>query len=265
VAGLYEAWFQSPGLGPNWMHDPVGNAWWGAVGKVLDEQVARLKLAGAVRYPSGARAAGIADALDLQGADRLLPRGGTTPGATNETDAAYEGRLLDAWDAWATAGTPLGLLRALKAAGFPVEVTGAWSWTSGAFLANHLGRLCQLVDDELVIESAGECLNRQDLTGTVAGDLVGWTLDARDQFFSHFMLVFLEDVPTLLDTAGDPVKACLHQTVARWKQGNAIYDGCAILPQESDAKSWGFPIDLVWGATDLVWGTNNARFIHPEV
>jgi hypothetical protein len=265
VPGFYEVWLASPKFGPNWMHDPVGNAYWGTVGKILDEQIGRMKLALRCHLPMEALAGGMDDALDEIGKDRLLPRGGTTPGASDEPSETYAARLVSAWDTWALAGSPRGLLLALKAAGFPVEPTGSDYWTTGAFLINHLGIIYQLVSGAItVVGVAAPCINRQRLDGTVPGNLAGFTLDARDQFFSHFALIFNESVSGLDNTPGNHAKACLNQTVARWRCGGSIYAGAAVVPTE--AKVWGWPIapTIKWGDTGLQWGTNGAQFIDPE-
>lgn len=257
MAGFYETWMSGPGFGPNWMHGPNGTAYWGAVGAMLDQQVARMKLGMRCRYPADALAAGMTDALDQQGKDRLLPRGGTTPGAIDESNAAYAARLQAAWDAWAEAGTPEGLLLALGDAGFPL---GPY----GAMMINHIGLTYTRGGSGLVVSDQGaDCVNRQNLAGAVPSPpLTGFTLDARDQFFSHFFIIFQEAVSGLDNTAGNTVKACLNQTVARWRSAGAIYSGAVIVP--SGAKVWGWPPTVCWGDTDLDWGTNGATFIDPS-
>jgi len=418
MAGFYEAWLSGAGFGPNWMHDPVGNAYWGVVGVMLDQQVQRMQLGLRSRYPTDALAAGMSDALDQQGMDCLLPRGGTIPGATKELDASYAARLLTKWDTWAKAGTPLGLLTALKVAGFPVSSTayylqadgtlgttppatsgaltatissgvalitmsstavGQTTWPGGSIpvtasawvtggagsyvfgldsgeaicldrgyvggggsayvysdhghvpapqtitstpklftfnipvlattganvsdflmlsmtargsdgavlhigyggaqpltvgtlfppagcmMGTHSGQAYRMdaAGNLIVSQPCGACVNRMNLHGVVPSPaLRGFTLDARDQFFSHFFLIFLQDVTGLDNTTGNLVKACLNQTVARWRCAGAIYGGAAIVP--SGAKVWGWPSTTTWGAGSLMWGTNGATWIAPE-
>lgn len=261
MAGAYETWMRGPGFGPNWMHDPVGNAYWGVVGAMIDQQVARMKLGLCARYPANALAAGMSDALDLQGNDRLLPRGGSTPGASDESDASYAIRLQQAWETWTQAGTPLGLLRALKIAGFPVVATGTGT---GTIIVNHIGRVYRLDDsDNLQVQSVGTCINRMNLQGEIPMlKLNGFTLDVRDQFFSHFMILFLETVADLDNSEGNPVKARLNRTVATWRSGGAIYNGAAIVPPGGGV--WGWPPADVWGAEGDVWGSDGATFIDPN-
>lgn len=258
MPGFYETWMGSTGFGPNWMHDAVGNAYWGVVGAMIDQQVARMKLAVRCRYPQDALAAGMSDALDEIGKDRLLPRGAAvSPGESDETDANYAARLLAAWDTWEKAGTPLGLLRELAVHGFP---TGA----TGAMIVNHLGIAYVLDHTGQLLRSTpcAVCVNRTDLHGVIPSTLLtGFTLDARDQFFSHFMIIFLQAAGALANNTGNPVKACLNQIVRRWRCGGAIYNGAAVVP--SGAGVWGWPPTDTWGDGG-VWGWNGAIFIDPE-
>jgi hypothetical protein len=259
MAGPYETWMGGLGFGPNWMHDPVGNAYWGAVGAMIDQQVARMKLALRCRYPADALTAGMSDALDEAGKDRLLPRGGTTPGGSNESDASYAPRLQDPWSAWAQAGKPLGLLTALKVAGFPVL-------DYQTVIINHIGHMFALDAGgalHLSTRNAPTQVNRTNLHGVVppVTPLSGFTLDTRDQFFSHFVILFLAAVTGLDNTAGNVVKACLNQTVERWQTGGAIYGGAAVVPP--GALVWEYPITTHWD-DGYAWGDNGASFIDPQ-
>src|SRR5262249_12038764 len=88
------------------------SAYWGGWGAVFDDQVSKLKQAIKARMPTQAPS----DALTPLGDERQIDRGPT------ESDQAYALRLRGAWEAWARAGTPLGLLLALYYAGFPGAV-----------------------------------------------------------------------------------------------------------------------------------------------
>lgn len=267
----YEQYLQSMDLGPNWAHGRTWQKFWAGIGRVLDAQGALIRSAMRSRTPGGAVALGMSDALDLQGADRLLPRGGTDPTASDEADVAYAARLRAAWTTWGqhpTAGGGAGSVKAiltqLKLAGFPVEPVAPDYWTTGCFLINHVGRIYQLIDGEInVVGDTMTCVNRQNLDGTVSGTLGGWTLDARDQFYARFCLVFVQDVASLTN-ADSPAKARLNAICKRWKSGSAIYSGCAVVPQEDSAVCWGFPMITTWGQLGLNWGANGARFIEPE-
>lgn len=261
MAGVYEKWFQSPGLGPNWMHGPVGNAYWGSIGKVLDTQLERAKIALRCHYPAEASAMGMEDALEEIAYDRMLPRGASFPGESDESLDTWAARLKDAWNRWKLAGHAKGLLLELKVQGFPMG-------EDGASIFNHIGRRYYLdEEDELVVTNpCAPCINRMDLTGVVPDPpLTGFTLSARDQFYSVFCIVFLQNVPTLSNYAGNTAKAILNQTAARWRQGGARYAGAAVVPV--DAGSWclGWPPDIVLGQDGLDnLGESGARFIDPE-
>lgn len=258
MAGFYETWLKSPGFGPNWMHDPVGNAYWGVVGSVMDQQVDRMKLGMRCRYPLDAAAAGLSDALEELGKDRMLPRGGTAAGGTDEAYDAYAARLVNAWATWAKAGTPQGLLIALKAAGFP---TGA----TGAMIVNHIGMAYTLdgSGNLVVSQPCAECVNRANLSGVVPSTkLKGFTLDARDQFFSHFAILFLQDVAGLYNTDGNAAKVALNQIVKRWRCGGAIYNGASVIP--ADKYVFGWPPTIKFGDAGLTFSGSTARFIDPE-
>lgn len=267
----YEQYLPSPVLGPPWMHGPWANKIWAAVGRSMDQQDALITLARKAAFPDSAVEASLSDALDKRGDDLMLPRGGTAPDQSDETDTTYAARLKNAFDTWGQdatagggAGSVLAILTQLKIAGFPVEPTAPDYWTTGAMLVNHNGYLYQLVDGELsTVGTAGVCINRQDLDGTVSGTLTGFTLDARDQFYSRFCIVFLEDVPTLTNTPC-PAKSRLNAICRRWKSGSAIYSGAAVVPQEDSAKCIGWPMDMKFGDDGLVFGDNGARFIDPE-
>lgn len=429
MAKSYQDWMSGPGFGPNWMHDPVGTAYWGAIGAAIDQQNARMITGLRSRYPMDALAAGMSDALNQQGRDCMLPRGGTTPGGTDETDASYAPRLQAKWNTWAQAGKPLGLLLALKAAGFPVVTPTAnplyylqadttlgtsapgvsgtfiatveastgglfpipnaatlisqssamgldiWqagyvtvtircrmdpatipggyaggyqigariqrgggagdfygsilsvgaiptdgSWAvktvsvpvammsgstidplvmgfvaraatsagngaqfqiayggatpttvqtlpalAGAMLLNHLGQAYQVDAGGNLIVTApcAACSNRHDLHGNIPSPaLHGFTLDCRDQFFAHFCILFLEAVTGLANTTGNLVKACLNQTVSRWRCAGAHYNGAAIVPP--GARVLGWPPTVKLGDAGLTLGANGVVFIDPS-
>jgi hypothetical protein len=131
-------------------------------------------------------------------------------------------------------------------------------------IINHIGIMYALDgSDNLLVETRGalaECLNRTDLTGAIpATKLKGFTLDERDQFYSHFVILFREAIAGLDNTAGNTVKACLNRTVALWRCGGAIYNGATIVP--AGARAWGWPNTAKWGDEGAVWGDNGATWI----
>lgn len=260
MAGFYETWFRSPELGPGWMHDPTGDVYWGSVGKAFDDQIARLKMGIRARFPEEAAAMGMEDALEEIARDRMLPRGGTSPGANDEPLADWAARLKNAWEIWKWGGTAKGLLVELAVQGFPTGETGA-------SLVNHVGRRYYLEEDGTLNVSfpfpeLGNRVNKLGVQPTPS--LKGFTLDARDQFYSHFCILFLEDVPSLTNDAGNVPKAILNQSVQRWRQGGAHYVGATVCPQEDAAQILGWPPGHLFGDEGNVFGLNGSRVIDPE-
>jgi hypothetical protein len=244
------------------MHDPVGNAYWGAVGKMFDDQVTRMKAGLRARYPGDAAAMGMTDALELIGKDRMLPRGSTTtPGAENETLANWATRQQDAWATWAMAGTPQAILTELAVQGFPIGPTGT-------NIFNHIGLRYYLDTDGTYVAdgtSGGTCVNRVYKDGTLPSPpLAGTTLHSSDQFYSCFCVFFLQDVTSLTNDAGNQAKAILNQTVRRYRQGGAHYVGAAVNDSPSINKVCGWPITRMCGETDLKCGGAIGRFIDTE-
>lgn len=259
MAGVYEEYFQSPKFGPNWMHDAVGDTYWRSIGRVVDNQLDRARAGLRARLPDDAAAMGMADALELQGRDRLLPRGGSSPGAGDETLADWATRLKGAWETWGAAGGAAGLLTELAVQGFPTGETGA-------SIFNHIGRRYYLDEGELVVSNP--CMasfTRTDKTGVIPDPLLtGFSLDARNQFYSRFCILFLQDVPELTNEPGNAAKAILNQSVERWRQGGASYAGAAVVPVAAEAKVLGWPPEMKYGDEGLVFGDNGARFIDPR-
>lgn len=248
------------GFGPNTMHGPVGNAYWGTLGRFMDQQLMQLQIALRARFPDDAAALGMEDALALLGNERKLPRGGSAPTVQDESLADWATRLKDAWDIWALAGHALGILRELKTAGFP-------SGADNLLLINHIGRAHTLDenDDLVVTNPCMECANRRTKAGTLpASPLQGFTLDLRDQFFAGFTLLFLVDVPSLTNDVGNTAKARLNEIVRNWRQGGAIYKGATVFPVAADKWILGWPPDVTLGQAGLVIGDNGARVIDPE-
>ncbi len=97
-----------PLTAPPWLQGAKGTAWLRAVGDAKDSLVDRCKRGVKARMPLFAPT----DALGAIGDERGIPR---SPG---ESDASYAGRLVAAWETWAMAGSPRGVLGALSAAGY---------------------------------------------------------------------------------------------------------------------------------------------------
>lgn len=263
----YEYWLRSkfPWPGPWWQK------FWTAVGKAIDEQNERLRLAGSAGKPNEALDLGTGTlahqrALDLLGQDRQIIRGGTSCSRYNQSDADYAADLQGAWEQWAQddetgggGGSVKGLLLQLKRNGFP---TGS----NGATVVNHIGIWYQLdSSDELVKGDCMDCINRQPLDQTIdiMGYLKGFTLDPRDQFYSRFMILFFTDIPLYNNVGQQTARARLNSIVKSWKSAPSIYDGAMII---LTAPVWGWPVGTKWGDSGLKWGhagTDN-RFIEPD-
>jgi hypothetical protein len=124
-------------LVPTALQDAVGQAFVGALASGVDAAADR------VAQSVKAKLSGLSptDALAAIGAERIIERG------PNESDAAYSARLQGAWDTWPWAGTPYGLLQALKGLGYPL---------TGVVIAQvRGGRLCSLdANGNLVVQTA---------------------------------------------------------------------------------------------------------------
>lgn len=230
-------------LGPAWMQRERGRLFWGAVGQVIDEQNANLKAATMARFPDYAPDD---TALAAIGNDRQLLRG------PSETAAAYKARLKKAFQAWLLAGTPAGILLQLKAQGFPMG-------TNGAHVVNHGGRWYRLNagTDALEFGDTMACENRTTLLGTIPSPrLKGFTLDARDQFYSRFVILFPADYAPLRPNT--ETAARLNTIVAKWKPAKAHYDGCTVI---ASGGVWGWPLAKTWGSG--TWGGSTVYMIPP--
>jgi hypothetical protein len=96
-------------VSPPWLQGPNGAAWASALGDLKDSIVTQTVEAVKARFPNESAS----DALPRIGNERGLPRG------VGEPEAQYRARLVAAWEQWAWAGTPYGMLRAFQLAGFP--------------------------------------------------------------------------------------------------------------------------------------------------
>ena len=270
AAGAYERWL--PSLGPSWLRNRYGAGLMRSIGKMMDGQSTKMRQALAARTPAGAAALNISTTdgagrfignwLDKQGDDRLLPRGGSTPATLDEADAAYASRLQNAWNTWGQdatdgggAGTPLGLLTQLLLMGFPDGL-------DGTVIVNHVGRWYAIVAGVLTWGDCMDAINRQQLDGTVPSPVLkGFTLDARDQFYSRFMIVFGQDVPDLTASPNDGAAAArLNYTVRNWKNASAIYMGAVVVVS---GGVWGWPLTQKWGDNGRTWGDSTTQFIPP--
>ena len=238
----YEDWQAKIPQAPPWFLRPRGAAWLRAHGKIKDFFVARAKEAAKVSLPTYAPA----DALVEIGSERQIDQG------LAESDASYRVRLRDAWDAWLRAGTTKGMLLQLKASGFPMGV-------NGAHVMQHNGRWTRINagTDALEFGDTMSCENRMGLQGTLPSPrLKGWTLDARDQFYSRFTILFPVDYAALRPNT--EVASRLNRIVAKWKPAKAHYDGATVI---ASGSVWGWPLARTWGSGN--WGGSTIYMIPP--
>jgi hypothetical protein len=237
---------------PPWLQAKWGRAFLDAVGARMDNVVGATKEAVFARLPEFAPS----DAQDVIGADRGLPRGG------GESDEDYGARLVDAWNIWGGDNTPLtgkgggagsarGILLQLKALGLP---TGS----DGATVYNHNGRYAQLDgSDEVVFGDGPVAVNRSNLLGLVPGNLKGFTLDWRDQFYAKFGILFPVDVPALRPNT--QLAAAINRMVDRWRQAKEHYVGAFVIEA---GGGWDWPATQTWDDGTL-WNSDTVHFIPP--
>lgn len=253
----YAEWF--PSILPPWL-PRNGRAYARAVGARMDKVLQLYRDAVLSRFPKYAPA----DALPLIGKERSLPRGPA------ETEAAYRLRLDGAWDAWGGdqtpvtgkgggGGTPLGLLKAIKAMGLP---TGS----SGATIVTHNDTL--LAESYYQLDGSGnlvsgrlmDCVNRPDLTLAIpATKLKGWSFRFdNEHFWSAFGIVFPADVPTLRSGTQDAAR--LNLMAEQWRNGNELYLGAWVIETGS---LLGWPAGSRTCGTEPNLGGNVRHFIPP--
>ncbi len=250
VYGTYQA-----RTAPGWLQGDNGERWQRALG---DEkggqpspyatnygQLDRMRQAVLVDIPG----TGPADALDMIGADRVLPRKvvDQTTGLA-ESDAAYGERLRTCWDGpegWAFAGSHGGLLLALARAGFPTGVS------VGAVIIQRTKRYSYLSG-----------------AGTVVSPYVpvfathsGWKMNGQGpQYWNQFTIMFGADTTFVQDLSSGSAKAqILNAAVRAWKPAKARYMGARVVVSGS---VWGWPIGVTWGQAGRTWG-GSVRFIAP--
>jgi hypothetical protein len=237
-----------------------GSRFMRAIGKRLDSIAQKFRDAVTARLPGTVNGANIAPdgALDYIGTERGLPR------ASGELGPAYADRLAGAWDAWegdnvpltgkgGGGGSHLGMLKQLQVAGFPMGATGCT-------IIQHNGVYAQLDGSGNLVKGDGPlAIFRKDLLGT-AGALKGFTLDARDQFYSKFAILFLVDVPTL--RAGNSQAALLNSIVEKWRPAGATFVGTYV--ELAGAIYWDWPGTLTWNDGVSTWDTGGNFFIPPS-
>lgn len=104
-----------PTNGPTVLQGPNNAGKLEQYGNLQDEQTDTTREAVQARFPQTAVANGAADALQYMELERMLDR------KTGESDTAFALRIKEAWDRWLFAGTPRGVLKALKDQGYKFD------------------------------------------------------------------------------------------------------------------------------------------------
>lgn len=233
--------------GPPWMLGSIGLPWQASLGSVKDTLAGSLRTAIKYRFPSYADS----EALGAIGADRLLER------APGESDADYAARLRGAWDAWARAGTPLGLLLAFEVyfPGIPIALVQQAGWAYTLDTNTTLAPESRLILSEL---------------GPILGE-PGWWFDANgglppsEGFWSRFGVLFYDSAdlptgwaagavspPTSVSTPTLNTVNSMIRLVQLWKPAKATCEWIKVVT--SGGGVWGYPPTDTWGMPGDVWG-----------
>ncbi len=230
-----------PSILPAWLQGPNGLAYAGVLGKLKDQISDNAKAAATVGMPTAARP----DALPVIGFERQLVRGPA------ESDAQYAERLRTAFDAWALAGTPLGMLLQIEILypGIPVVIV---QQAARAFTLNPDTSLPPL--QRLVIQTLGGGGWRFDTNGG---------LPLSQGFWSRAAVLFPGPLPTSWNDITSPPTATapnaptvaevntLIKVINQWKPAKVTMKYIAVLVA---GRMWGYPPSQQWGAGTGTWG-----------
>jgi hypothetical protein len=223
--------------GPSWLKGTGGQAWQGAHGRFADSLVSRLKQAVKASFPSDCPA----DALPYLGSEIGIPR------SPADTDDVYREKLRRAWEVWPFAGTPLGMLLALEAAGYAAGQVVLVQQEAHGFTLDADTTLAPA--DRLIVHDlgGGRWTFTADLTlwnrwGVLFPDPTnlptGWAAGAVSPPTSG-------STPTLDEVNG------IIRLIRKWKRA-------ATLPQWirvcTSGLVYGWPLDMAYGDPGLVYG-----------
>jgi len=210
--------------GPPWTQAPNAAAWQTALGDEKSNQLDLVRQATIIDVP------GLApdDAIDLVGADRMLPR------AVGEDSATYAERLRTCWDGpdgWRFAGSHGSLLLALARAGFPTGLA------IGAVIIQRTKRYSYL-------DGAPGSYS------VTFGTHNGWTFNEQDRrYWNQFGIIFGANIADL--DVGTPRARILNAIVRAWKPAKARFMGTTVVVSGS---IWGWPFGVNWGDPGRLWG-----------
>lgn len=233
MSDTYEEWRKRWGGG--FLAGEGSQDWQGAHGRLADALVAQWRAATKSAFPELAPS----DALPVIGAELGIPR------SPFDTDTQYALKLRRAWEVWPFAGTPLGLLLALEAAGYPAGMVTLVQQEAHAF---QLGAATLATDQRLV---------QLSLSGG------RWTFSGSPVLWNRFGVLFGDSAnlpagwaagavspptgatnPTLNEVNG------IIRLVNKWRRSAAIFQWVKVV---TAGHYWG-QIGLNWGAGGLTWG-----------
>jgi hypothetical protein len=220
--------YQSRTLAPGWLQDPAGRAFLEGLGARKDALAALAKEAVKARFPTLCPT----DALAEIGTERGIDRGAT------ETEAAYRARVRAAWEQWAWAGTPYGLLLALYYAGYTpgsgkvvIQVQKGWQYE----LRSDFDPAVHAPEDALVLTNLGAIV-----------------LGGSPQLWSQFAVLFAPPLPPAWiptpPADGSLEVESIRTLIRRWKPAHARCVALKVTPVDL----WDWPSEP-WDPTAEIW------------
>jgi len=235
----YESFRKS--WGPSWLQQPGGQDWQAAHGRFADKLVSQVKSAVLSQFPGLCPS----DALPYLGNEIGIPR---SPAGTDES---YGEKLQRAWEVWPFAGTPLGILLAFEAAGYPAGQVVVVQQESHGFGLN--------ADTSLAPEE------RLVIYGLISDR---WTFTDSSTLWNRFGVLFHDpnnlpsgwasavSPPTTSSTPTLDTVNGLIRLVNKWKRAASIFQWIKVVTVDDGV--WGWPLDDEWG--DGTWGGGVVTF-----
>lgn len=236
----FETWRKQ--WGPTWLRGPNGTEWQAAHGRLADALALRMKQGVKAAFPEECPA----DALPYLGSEIGIPR------SPADTDSTYGEKLRRAWDVWPFAGTPLGMLLAFEAAGYPAGQVVLVQQQAHGF---SLDTDTTLAPDQRLVQY------------NLAGG--SWDFDGTTTQWNRFGVLFPDpgNLPTGWTSATSPPTSLTTPTiyeinglirlVNKWRRSAAKFKGIRVV---TSGHVWGWPVDMKWGDPGLVWGGTVVQF-----
>lgn len=217
-------------ISPPWLQTAHGAPFVQGIGIMKDSLLFRAREAARARFPTLASN----DAVNLLGTERGIFR------APGETTASYAGRVVEAWDTWAYAGTAFGILSALRGAGY-----------DNVKLAQFNQRLYELDVDGVLVT-------------TVLPDGSWMFQDTADTYWARGIVIFPEPLLARWVSDGVPGSSSdeanlIRSIVRKWKPPWMLIDSIIIA---TCAWTWGYRTEgATWGAQDrTTWGEESTAW-----